>query len=198
MSLAEKIWEHATIHDVALEWLRAERGTNLASVLAQFPRELLASGLATLLDRPDLSNADENRARLRLLYMIQSLFVIEIPPDTAWFRVKNLTDDDLSELYIVNYRDWNDPGDNNELRKVAVRKRLALKQQVSAWPNPILWGHDKSGPFTILEGNHRLAAYAFSGMSGINMPVLIGLSPIKSVWHMLDECQFLIQDLVRR
>src|SRR5580698_5764757 len=102
MSLAKKIWEPATIHHVTLEWLRAERGTNLASLLAQLPQELLAPGLAAFLDQPDLNNADENRARLRLLYMIRSPFVGEIPPDTAWFQVKSLTNDDLSELYIVN------------------------------------------------------------------------------------------------
>lgn len=44
---------------------------------------------------------------------------------------------------------------------------------------PILWGHDKGGPFAILEGNKRLIAYTAGARAGIDIPVLIGLSSMR-------------------
>jgi hypothetical protein len=45
---------------------------------------------------------------------------------------------------------------------------------------------DQSAPFTILEGNHRLTADVRSGQSGLNIPVLVGLSKLSCVLHILD------------
>lgn len=198
MSLVDKTWERVTIHHAVLEWLRAERFTNLTRLFAQLPPEVWLSGLTALLDNANLNNADQNRARLRLLYMFRNVFVLEIPPDTEWFLVSNLMDDELSELHVVNYPEWVDPADRNELVKAAARRKLTLRTPTSSWAMPILWGHDRCGPFTILEGNHRLAAYVFSGTRGLETRVIVGLSPMKCVWHILDECQFLMQDLLRR
>jgi hypothetical protein len=109
MSLGEKQWEPTTIHQVVLEWLRAERHTNVAALLGQLPNEVWQHGIANLLDRANLNDADENRARLRLLYMFRNIFVLEIPPDTEWYVVRNLTDNELGELRAVNYANWIDP-----------------------------------------------------------------------------------------
>lgn len=198
MSLAQKNWNAVSIHRIVLAWLRAERATHLARQLAAFPVQVLAPAIAALLDNADLNDSDENRARLRLLYLIRSMFVVEIPPDTVWYEVQNMTHDDLGELHAVNYGNWNNPADRNELFKVAARKRLQIKAPPPDWEPPILWGHSQDGPFTILEGNHRLTAYAASESKDLNIPVLIGLSPLRCVWHILDECNFLIQDLMAR
>lgn len=158
---------------------------------------LRASDVSQLLDNPDLNNAEENRARLRILYLSgRYVFVLEIPPDTEWYDVRNLTDADLSELHTVNFGDWSNPADRNDLRTVAARKPLELKALPSEWEPPILWGHDKKGPFTIFEGNSRLTAYAGSGRSGLNIPVLIGLSAMRCHWHLADSAPLLIQDLI--
>jgi hypothetical protein len=130
--------------------------------------------------------------------MIRNVFVVEIPPDTEWYEVKSLTDTELSELHVVNYQDWNDPADKNELTKVAVRKPLELRERPESWEQCILWGHDKKGPFAIIEGNNRLTAFVASGRSGLNIPIFVGLSSMRCVWHILDNCRFLMQGLIVR
>ncbi|WP_316176124.1 hypothetical protein [Bradyrhizobium sp. SZCCHNRI1073] len=198
MSLAQKAWIRVTMHHVILAWLRAERNTNVAAALSRFPWLLWAPGISKLLDSPDLNDSEENRARLRIMYLIRNVFVLEIPPDTEWYNVRSLTDSELSELHTVNYQTWNDPADQNELRNVAARKPLVLNELPSKWETPILWGHDRNGPFTILEGNNRLTAYAGSAQSGLDIPVLIGLSPMRCHWHLLDRSPLLIYDLIMK
>jgi hypothetical protein len=194
MSLAQKTWTGTSLHEVVLAWLRAERETNVAQALSTLPAAIWFPGLSNLLDRPNLSDPDENRARLRILHLIRNIFIAEIPPDTTWYEVHNLTDKDLNELYVVNFPgEWNDRNDSNELVKVARRKQIVLRALPSVWQPPILWGHDRNGPFTIIEGNKRLTAYAGSGQSGLNIPILVGLSPMSCVWHILDHCGFLFR-----
>lgn len=198
MSFAQMRWTRISIHRVVLAWLRAERNTNVARQLSAVPALVWSPGLAHLLDDPDFNSPDENRARLRLLYMIRSLFLVEIPPDTAWYEVRNLTDDELGELRAVNYGDWTDPTEQNRLDRIAARKQLSLQVQPQNWDPPILWGHHRNGPFAILEGNNRLTAYAGSGRRDLDIPVFIGLSPMACIWHISDRCSSLMQDLVRR
>jgi hypothetical protein len=129
--------------------------------------------------------------------MYRNVFVVEIPPDTEWFEVRYLTDDDLGELRAVNFGDWTVPEERNELSKIAMRKQLPLRVYPSNWEPPILWSHSRNGPFAILEGNNRLTAYAGSGRSDLKIPALVGLSPMACVWHISDHCGFLMQDLIR-
>jgi hypothetical protein len=110
--------------------------------------------------------------------------------------VHSLTDNELGDLHVVNYHVWNDPADKNELAKVAARKKTQLQSDPSRWEPPIFWGHDKNGPFAIIEGNNRLTAYAASGRSDLNIPVFVGLSPMKCVWHILDNAGPLMHDLI--
>src|SRR5208282_3491057 len=195
MSFATMNWMQVPIHKVVLAWLRAERDTKVARILAALPVAIWSLGLSNLLDRPNLDDPQENRARLRLLYMIRNVFVVEIPPDTEWYEVHRLTDKELTELRVVNFGDWTDPAEKNELTKVAARKKPELLAPPSSWEPPILWGHDRKGPFTIIEGNNRLTAYTATGRSDLDIPVLVGLSPMPCVWHVLDNCGFLMQDL---
>jgi len=190
-------WTRVSMHKVVRAWLRAERDTNVARQLSQLPELLWAPGLSKLLDHPDFENSNENRARLRILYMIRSLFVVEIPPDTAWYEVRNLTHSALGELRVVNYGDWTVSTEQNQIAKVAARKKPTLELSPENWDPPILWGHNRNGPFTILEGNNRLTAYAASGRSDLNILVFVGLSPMACVWHILDRCTSLMQDLIR-
>jgi hypothetical protein len=187
-------WTRVSMHKVILAWLRGERNSGLAVMLSQ--SYLQSPELSKLLDRADLNDPDENRARLRLFYLYRSVYFLEIPPDTEWFEVHNLTDNELEELHVVNFADWNDPSDKNELAKVAARKNKPLDAPPSNWEPPILWGHNWQGPFTIIEGNHRLAAYAASGLSGLSTPVFVGLSPMACVWHIFDDCKLMMQDLI--
>jgi hypothetical protein len=181
------------MHHVVLKWVRAERYGHLTTAVGS----AAVASAAPLLDHPNLDDAQENRARLRLLYQARIRFVVEVPPDTVWFRVENLVYADLNEIYAVNYPGWTDPADNNELLKVGLRKQLPMTTPPSQWEEPILWGHENTGPFSILEGNHRLAAYAGSGRTDLDIPVVIGLSPMACVWHVFDKAHVLIQDMIR-
>ena len=93
----------------------------------------------------------------------------------------------MGDLHVVDYQDWNDTADKNELHKVALRKDLTLKSDPSEWEPPILWGHDPTGPFTIIEGNNRLTSYVRSGRSGLSVAVFVGISPLRSRLHILDN-----------
>jgi hypothetical protein len=129
--------------------------------------------------------------------LVRNVFFGEIPLDTEWFDVRFLTDHELTEVHAVNFPNWTDPGDNNELEKVAARKEIELIASPEMWETPILWGHDQRGPFTIMEGNNRLTAYVGSRQGGINIPVFVGLSRLQCIWHVFDKCGFLAYDLER-
>jgi hypothetical protein len=189
MALDSKTWTPVSMHEMVLAWLQAERD--------RFVTHPQAGLITHLLDAPDLTIASENRDRLRLLYSIRNLLMLEIPPDTQWYLVDSLTDAELDQLHAINHHEWTGPADNNELRLVAKRKTLTLSSAPSTWNAPILWGHDKQGPFTIIEGNKRLTAYAGSGQTGLNIRVLVGLSPLANYWHLPDRAGFLLQDMLQ-
>jgi hypothetical protein len=192
MPLKDMDWKSVSIHEVIWAWLCAERNTsaNIRYILSQQPEH------AALLDAPDTENADENWLRLKIIYIARWVFFVEIPPDTCWYEVRNLRDNDLTNLHAVNHGHWSSGDDQNELLKVAAREKLELESPPTEWGSIVLWGHTKDGPFTIIEGNHRLTAYAGVGATGLDIPVFVGLSPLKCIWHRLDKVGPLIQDMV--
>jgi ABC-type phosphate transport system substrate-binding protein len=128
---------------------------------------------------------------------MRNAYFFEIPPDVEWYKVENLTDEDLDQLYVVNHATWRDAADQNELLKVASRRRAPLTMDPSNWESPVLFGHDEKGPFSIIEGNNRLTAYAASRTNDLNIPVYVGISELKCVWHVLDNCEYVNYDLLR-
>ena len=196
--MALRKWTPITIHDVVLKWLLAERKTHVEVRLGLImPSPIWSAGLTKLLEDPNTEDAEENRARLRLLCMYRNANVMEIPPDTKWYAVQNLTERELQKLYVFNHPNFRSSEDRNELVKVAERitpSRLTCPPE--KWPErPILLGHHKRGPFTILEGNHRLIAYAQSERAGLDISVLIGLSPMRCCLSVLDDCGPTVQQL---
>jgi hypothetical protein len=193
MPLVQETWTAVSVHKVLLGWLRAERDTN-ANIAHLLKTQ---QHLRRLVDNPDVRDPEENRARLRLFYSARWPFFFEIPPDTVWYEVQSVSEAHFSELRAVNFGHWNDAADQNELEFVAARKKLALRGAVN-WEGIVLWGHDKTGPFSIFEGNHRLSAYAYSKNTGLSIPVFVGLSPLKCHWHILDAAPILFQDLAHK
>jgi hypothetical protein len=195
MPLSDREWVSVSVHEVVLAWLRAERGIYFQT--HQIGGEQNA---AILLDRPDLTNTDHNRDRFKILNTTRHLFIGELPPDVDWYRVTSMTNDDLHQLHAVYYDGWNDPSgrDDNNILTVARRQEpITLMTSPDLWESPILLGHSKNGPFSILEGNHRLTAYVQSGQTNLDIPVYIGLSQLKCYWNILDHPTYpLIQDLV--
>jgi hypothetical protein len=153
------------------------------------------SGLGRVLDNPDLNDPQENHARLRLLYLIKRQLIGEVPPDTQWYLVQNLKDNELSELHILGRCGLTDDSNRNNLLKVAPRFADGLRAPPPSWDAIIHFGHDKTGPFTIIEGNHRLMAYATSPRAGLNIPVYVGLSPTPFFFNLFDPPEMIANDL---
>jgi hypothetical protein len=187
MALAAMVWNRITFHNVVSEFLRGERS-----------KFNFYSPWLPIIDTPNLNDPLENHTRLRLLYIPRGIFMVEIPPDTKWYEVQSLTENEIGELYVSARHNpqWNQAG--NKLDQVAIAAPALLL------PNPwaariILWGHTKAGPFSIIEGNHRMIAYAgASPRPSLNISVYIGLSPSYCFWHYADPPFFLGQDLYRR
>lgn len=190
VSLIDMKWRSVTVHAVVAEFLRSERHRLIA-----LPRDALA-----LIDQPNIVDPPENHARLRYLALIRRQLLGEIPPDTRWYKVCTLTDGNLPELYVIGRCGFDDPcgRDQNELQSVASRRPEQMNSAPPNWESPILWGHDRSGPFTIIDGNHRLIAYASQGQrSGLSVPVFVGLSQTPCFWHIFDPPNKLVNDFWR-
>lgn len=191
MTLASQSWSPVSINDVVAAFLRAERD--------KLPGPLTQEWTG-FVDGPDISDPVQNHFRLRLLYSYRLLLMVEVPPDTAWYLVRDLTDAGLKDLLVIDRCDLIDPAGSNELGKATPRLPLEpLHEPPSAWAPLILWGHSKDGPFTILEGNHRLMAYAAAEKRvGLGVPVIVGLSTMPCFWHRPDPAHKLGNDLITR
>jgi hypothetical protein len=188
MSLALKARQPTSVHDVVAEFLLNE--------LHKVVQLSLDQHMMGVVENPNTKNPDDNHLRLRILTYLRGSLVGEIPPDTRWFEVHSLSKGDLAELRVIARCGWDDPADQNELIKVAKRKPEPLSAAPAAWRKPILWGHDQTGPFTILEGNHRLVAYAAADdPPDLCIPVIVGLSPTPCFFHMPDPPHFIANDL---
>ena len=177
-AIAGEVWTPTTYDHVVLAFLRAE--------WEKFPAELKAR-MGSLVTSPSLSVSNENSLRMCLLNKLREPLLQRIPDDTNWFEVKYLRRPQLHELRVINHSDWNSTSDSNELPRVAVRRPESLTSDASTWPNPILWGHTKGGPFTILEGNHRLTASGRGCPVDFKIPVYLGLTSKKCCWHLPDR-----------
>ncbi len=186
-------WHSVTVHEIVAEFLHSERHNYLPPSSFALAPDALA-----LIDYPDITNPAENHARLRYLAETRRQLLGEIPPDTRWHKVCVLTDAELSQLHVIGRSAFDDPcgRDQNELQKVASRRPEPMKSQPSDWKAPILWGHKRTGPFTIIEGNHRLIAYLSQHQkSGLSIPVYIGLSNTPCFWHILDAPNKIVNHL---
>lgn len=193
LALQRGEWTQVSFNEYVLAFLRAEQQTNVAQEIARQPS--MGPRISSALDAPDLTDSEQNWLRLRLLNVIRSRYIAEIPGDTVWHTVRSLTDDDLPNLFVTRHATWTSIADNNELGAVARRKPIPLRQQPSGWTPVILWGHERAGPFTIIEGNHRLVSYVSSGGGGLKIPVLVGLSATSCYWHPPDPARVLVLDM---
>ncbi len=183
-------WQECSIHEVVASFLQSERD----KCYAQAPPDVLR-----LIDAPDLGDPRQNGERLRLLYRTRRHLLGEIPPDTKWHRVRMLRDGHLPQLRLIARCGWDaKPGeaqDNNELPRAAFRHSQPLRGDPNNWRGVVLWGHDQSGPFTILEGNNRLAAYVSSGGKGLAIETFVGTSPSNCFWHIDDPPDVILNHL---
>lgn len=176
--LADESWVRVTVDHVHLAYLSAELSLQLDIDDAE--RALVAG--------PDLSNPDQNDRRRDLLYRWRRPVLAPIPPSTEWYDVRFLEEAHLDQLLVIGRCQWDDPSHRNELVEVARRHPSSLTEDTANWSPPILWGHTRGGPFTILEGNHRLLGYASApSRPPLSLRVLVGLSPDYCLWHLPDS-----------
>lgn len=188
MSLASKVSQRISVHDVVAEFLLNERH--------KLTRLSLHDQMMSIVENPDTKKPGDNHLRLRILTYLRGPLIAEIPPDTRWFEVRSLGNEDLAELRVIARCNWDGPADQNEVIKVAKRKPEPLSAAPATWRKPILWGHDQNGPLSIFEGNHRLVAYAAADdPPDLCIPGTVGLSPTPCFFHMPDPPHFIANDL---
>jgi O-antigen/teichoic acid export membrane protein len=132
--------------------------------------------LESLVKHPDLNNERENALRRALLFLRRGAMWRELPQDTEWFQVE-LTHDDLRRIRFFPRAQWRRVAEGSfyltdmveclrakweespedaffrKLRRLADPVREGLVN-----PTVLLIGVDATGPLTILDGNHRMAA----------------------------------------
>jgi O-antigen/teichoic acid export membrane protein len=147
---------------------------------------------------PDLNNSRENAVRQALLFLRRGAMWRELPADTQWFEVE-LRPEDLRRIRFFPRAQWRRVAQGSfYLTDVVERIRLKLDSSTSqdqffdklrllsnsvheqlVNPTVLFIGVDDTGPLTILDGNHRMAA----AMLGPSAPALdrfrfiCGLSP---------------------
>ena len=136
-----------------------------------------------LVRHPNLENTRENAVRQALLFLRRGAMWRELPPDTRWYEVE-ITAADLDRIRFFPRAQWRRIAAGSfYLTDVIERIRLKLAapfrdeflgklQLLSSSveenlinPTVLLIGVDNTGPLTILDGNHRMAA-AMLGSSG--------------------------------
>ncbi len=179
-SIAKQKWEKVTINQVYHSLLKGE----FIRCIKTFGQH--AETNRGIIDNPDFGNESQNCIRAMLLSFRLPL-LYKIPFSTVWYKVVSLNESHLNELIVIGRCEWDSDNDRNELFNVSKRKKIELLSQPPEWDPPVLWGHTKNGPFTIIEGNHRFVALAsVENNIKFNLPCYIGLSTDPCHWHLPD------------
>jgi O-antigen/teichoic acid export membrane protein len=150
-----------------------------------------------LVRHPNLESSRENAVRQALLFLRRGAMWRELPADTRWFEVE-LTAGDLDRIRFFPRAQWRrlaagsfyltDVIDRIRVKLEApfhdefLGKLRALSSSVEEnliHPTVLLIGVDNTGPLTILDGNHRMAAAMLgSSASALNrLRFICGFSP---------------------
>ncbi|MGA9526742.1 MAG: hypothetical protein WBS24_01370 [Terriglobales bacterium] len=161
-----------------------------------------------LVASPDFENAFQNRVRRALFDLRYGSLWRELPRDTEWFEA-TLELDDLHRIRVFPRAQWRklargnfalmpvaqrirDEQDRN-LTSVSFQRKIEDLRAHLKSQRPIgtvlLIGRTASGPFTVLDGNHRLVAATLTGPQAIaQLRFLCGLSPKmhQCCWYQTD------------
>lgn len=156
-----------------------------------------------LVNNPDFSNEDQNIARNVLLFSERYALLDRLPKPVRW-QVATMQAGDLERLRLIAQCGWDDKSPGNLLHSVrfpnafdikSVERIISIRRrinQVNFERTLILIAVNETGPFTIIDGNHRATAMMMAKRSGnfeeTGSPVYIGISP------RMSECQWYVRD----
>ncbi|MGA7301748.1 MAG: hypothetical protein WBX10_15655, partial [Candidatus Sulfotelmatobacter sp.] len=158
-----------------------------------------------LVKQPDLNSSRENALRQALLFLRRGPMWRELPADTKWYEVE-LTLDDLDRIRFFPRAQWRRAAEGSFYMKEVVermrpqveestddeffRKLRLLSQSIGQNlinPTVLLIGVDGTGPLTILDGNHRMAAAMLRNSAPVldRFRFICGFSPqmIRCCWY---------------
>jgi O-antigen/teichoic acid export membrane protein len=169
--------------------IRTIRSVSEDEVIAEFLRSDFHNvefaeyqeAFGALVATPDCNDAHENAKRRALFFIRHGSLWRELPKGTEWFEVE-LRSADLRQIRVFPRAQWRklahgDFGITEVIRSIDRGRCLEVGEQsffvkiqrLRAWlerggdPGVILLiGMDARGPFTILDGNHRLVAATLS------------------------------------
>lgn len=124
--------------------------------------------------------------RMRLLYNTYRRRFLwgELPLDTQWYRVTWLRDRHLKEIRAISHCDLDGAG-GLPIPEGAKKIGWNLRDDQDLWDCPILFANKKEGPYTVLEGNHRLLGWKKKHPRGrsLRVPIYVGISKLPCFWH---------------
>jgi len=158
----------------------------------------------SLVNHPDLNDAQQNALRRALLFRRRGHMWRELPADTQWWRV-NLDAEDVHRMKIFPRAQWlsiggGDFSAENIVRRIRahnyperaesyVSKIQSIGNSLAQNGNsgPILMiGIDDAEPLVVLEGNHRVTAALLDSPQRLaSLETYCGLSPrmAESCWY---------------
>jgi hypothetical protein len=146
-----------------MTWLMNGSGgnnTKLREILPLETFQTISPRIDKILQNPDRNDPQENAQRRQLLSLLRSNLLRWLPANTQWHWVEFLRDCHLNELRVIGRCGWDSADDENELNRVVARWSEDGQTDPRTWTTIALWGHGREGPFTIMEGNHRLVFHA--------------------------------------
>ena len=194
---AIKVIQRVSEDEVIAEFLK----TDFSNSAFEGYRECLRGLVLT----PHLDDAGENSKRRALLFIRHFRLWKELPEGTEWFEVE-VRATDLAQIRVFPRAQWRKLARGNfSIAAVAERLRTfrsldvaekaflskisALRDRLRQGTDPgavLLIGLSESGPFTILDGNHRLVAAILTSPETLpKFRFLCGLSPkmTKCCWY---------------
>ena len=152
--------------------------------------------------QPNLNSSRENAVRQALLFLRRGAMWRELPADTQWYEVE-VTPEDLERIRFFPRAQWRRVAQksfyltdvvesirvqlDSSFRDEFFGKLRSLSSSVQENlinPTVILIGVDNTGPLTILDGNHRMAA----AMLGESLSVLKRLRFICGFSPQMTRC----------
>lgn len=186
----------ATADEMILAFLQADIETPAEDRKELYDNALAALDKATLIDRGNPINPEQNGARRRILGAVRGALFRGFPSDTCWRLVK-VTPDEIKHFRYVNHLpNWAAVSGGTRLVGDAVKNldqvqnaringnatgiaiRLRRGERLPALIAAQLTGADE---LVLIEGHNRATAYASTGLPD-EIEVFIGMSAHMDDW----------------